>query len=155
MVRVPLRVDPQNLPLRSAPATIELSVNICITNYFYIGILHINRSKTLRRRKLESIIVVTTIVDTKDNTLSCPPPPNTKYLLDFVRFVRPFVEQVWSVPVLEETRVEHVFYVVKVFHCDAAERVDEENAIFRPVRPRHQTVNSVVPMDLKRHRDRL
>lgn len=58
-------------------------------------------------------------------------------LLDSMRFARPLVQQIRDVPVFKETRVEHVFNIVKIVHSDAVERVDEEHAIFRPVSPRH------------------
>lgn len=51
--------------------------------------------------------------------------------------------------VFEETRVDPVFDVVQVFHRHPFERVDEEHAVFRPVRPQHQTVHFVVPMHLR------
>lgn len=70
-------------------------------------------------------------------------------LLDLVRFARPLVEQLGNVSVSEKTGVKHVFHVVKIVHGDAVERIDKEHAVFRPVRPQHQTVHPVVPMDLK------
>lgn len=73
---------------------------------------------------------------------------NSQRLLDFVWFIGSLVHQIGFVPVSEETRVKHIFYVIKVFHGHSFERVHEEHAIFGPVRPRHQTVDFVIPVNL-------